>query len=575
MFNSIYTRMLLFCIVPLICFASNKKEYLSQTTIDTLIQQAFVNINASAGADVPDADARHRQAVIDAKETVAKLKALAKGDPNEKYVLWKVNELEYQVFLEERDMVLKNTQKGKKEENIQIAEFNKELGKKRPDFIALNMICHGMNAMDRIKENEMQRSMEQRSVAITRDVVMIIEKALVAGDQKVSQKEFDYCSKNRTVLKIPPDKFNWFGMKIQAQSEAIEEERSIDRELNIAGPFLSHNKIGIVWKSITDLQGRLYRITPDLPIKDRDAYAAKINFLINAVNHKEDSLVAFCRSVLKTKGEDAAFDYLEHVLRPCGVSEAKIGQTNAQILHTNGPDRNSGDAAVNRQLEAANAPENNNSGINLGDVRLIAKKKAQQHADSVHAAEEEKARNRRVEQARDDSIKQLEEKQASQAALLENEKKANNRAMDIYTLIGENKTEEAHKIFNSARKDLEKYLSKNAYGQLQEMVLQTSEMPRQRDDRNEGGGLLLVSKSPSTGAQSPDGSGQNSDADREKAKQVITQIYDLIEANKIEAAYKRFVQVRRPLEKFLDKEAFAMLETSVVQAYESLGRQAH
>ena len=165
------------------------------------------------------------------------------------------------------------------------------------------MICHGMNAMDRIKENEMERSMEQRSVAITREVEMIIEKALVAGDQKVSQKEFDYCSKNRTVLKIPPDKFNWFAMKIQAQSEAIEEERSIDRELNIAGPFLSHNKIGIVWKSITDLQGRLYRIAPDLPIKDRDAYAAKINFLINTVNHKEDSLVAFCRSVLKTKGK--------------------------------------------------------------------------------------------------------------------------------------------------------------------------------------------------------------------------------------------------------------------------------
>jgi len=184
----------LLCIVPLTlyviepsgaaCYASNKKEYLSQTTIDTLIQQAFVNINASMGTDVPDADARHRQSVIDAKETVAKLKAMAKGDPNEKYVLWKVNELEYQVFLEERDMVLKNTQKGKKEENLLIAEFNKELGKKRPDFIALSMICRDMNALNRLKENEMKRSMDQRSEAITRDVVVTIEKALLAGDQK-------------------------------------------------------------------------------------------------------------------------------------------------------------------------------------------------------------------------------------------------------------------------------------------------------------------------------------------------------------------------------------------------------
>ena len=127
--NSIYTRMLLFCIVPLMCFASNKKEYLSQTTIDTLVQQAFVNINASAGADVPDADARHWQAVIDAKETVAKLKALAKGDPNEKYVLWKVNELEYQVFLEEREMVLKKRKKEKKRKIFRSLNLTRSLGK--------------------------------------------------------------------------------------------------------------------------------------------------------------------------------------------------------------------------------------------------------------------------------------------------------------------------------------------------------------------------------------------------------------------------------------------------------------
>jgi hypothetical protein len=577
----------LLCIVPLTlyviepsgaaCYASNKKEYLSQTTIDTLIQQAFVNINASTGTDVPDADARHRQSVIDAKETVAKLKAMAKGDPNEKYVLWKVNELEYQVFLEERDMVLKNTQKGKKEENLLIAEFNKELGKKRPDFIALSMICRDMNALNRLKENEMKRSMDQRSEAITRDVVVTIEKALLAGDEKVLHNEFDYCSKNRTMLKISPEKFSSIAMKIQTQSEAIEEERSIDRELNIAGPFLSHNKIGIVRKSISDLQGRLYRITQDLPIKDHDAYMAKINSLMSAVNHKEDSLVAFCRSVLKTKGQDAALDYLEHVLRPCGVSEEKIGQTDAQILRKSSPDKNNGDTAVDRQLEAAAAPENNNNGINLADVRLMAKKKAQQRADSLRVVEEEKARIHRIEQAHADSIKQAAEKQAHETALLEEEKKANNLAMDIYTLIGGNKSAEAQKKFTSARKNLEKYLSKESYGQLQAMVFQSYETSGRRDDKNERNAVVLVSKTPSTtmdplGTESQE---QNSEKNREKAKQVTTQIYNLMEINEIEAAYKRFMHSRRPLEKYCDKEAFGMLESTVIQAHESLGKQGH
>lgn len=577
--NFCCTQLLFLCMVPVVCFASNKKEFLTQTTIDTLIQQAFVNLNASTGADVPDAEARHRQAVADAKETAARLRAMAKGDRNEKYVLWKVNELEHQVFLEERDMVLNSMQKGQKAENILIDKFNKELGKKRPDFILLAGLCRDMQEMNLSKGGEMQFSLDQRSDGITQDVIRSIEKALIAGDQTISKNEFDYCTRNRTVLKIPPEKAGWFAMKISSQIEAMKQEGAIDQELGITGPFLAHNKIGILRKSITDLQGKLYRIMPDLPVKDRESYKKKINTLIETVTRKEDSLVSVCTKLLKTRGDDAALDYLENVLKPCGVSEEKIGQANAQILHQNIP-QNNGDTAVNRQLEALSnedAPENNAHGIDLGDVRLIAKKKAQQRADSIRALEEEMARVRRVEHAYADSIKNVAEKQAQQTALLENERKANNIAMDIYALIGESKAAEADKKFALERKNLENYLSKDAFEQLKEMVRQARDVSTKRYEKIEDRTVVLVSKSSSTapGPQNTAGPEQNSDADHEKAKQVITQIYGLIEENKIESAYKRFVQVRRPLEKFLDKEVFAMLESTVVQAYESLEKPGH
>jgi len=48
-----------------------------------------------------------------------------------------------------------------------------------------------------------------------------------------------------------------------------------------------------------------------------------------------------------------------------------------------------------------------------------------------------------------------------------------------------------------------------------------------------------------------------------------------METNEIEAAYKRFMHSRRPLEKYCDKEAFGMLESTVIQAHESLGKQGH
>ena len=55
----------------------------------------------------------------------------------------------------------------------------------------------------------------------------------------------------------------------------------------------------------------------------------------------------------------------------------------------------------------------------------------------------------------------------------------------------------------------------------------------------------------------------------DKAQEVITQIYGLIEANNSDAAYRKFCALRTPLEKYSYQEAFAMLETAVLQAYVS------
>ena len=116
--------------------AGENRKYMQRMTVDTLIQQAFVNLNA-AGGDMPGSDLRRRQAIEDAKKVTVKLRSMARGDPNEKYVLWKTGELESQILLEERDIILKKLEKNQKERNAVIDVYNKEVGKKRPDFIIL------------------------------------------------------------------------------------------------------------------------------------------------------------------------------------------------------------------------------------------------------------------------------------------------------------------------------------------------------------------------------------------------------------------------------------------------------
>ena len=77
-------------------------------------------------------------AISSAKQIASRLKNLAKGDPNEKYVLWKVGELERQIHLEESGLVLEKSQNRQKLMNDLVGPFNAEIAKRRPYFSVLS-----------------------------------------------------------------------------------------------------------------------------------------------------------------------------------------------------------------------------------------------------------------------------------------------------------------------------------------------------------------------------------------------------------------------------------------------------
>ena len=552
---------------PGTCNAADKKEYLSQTTIDTLVQQAFVKLNASTASDVPDADARRMQALIDAKKLVKRLRAASKGDPNRKYVLWKTGELENQVLLEEHDILLKKMQTGRQSENQQIDRFNNELAKSRPDFSLLGALCEDMKELDP-KKWEMLQSMDQREARIGREAIAEIEEALVLGDQSVSRVEYDYCAKNPAALKISTDKLDRLSQKILAQAEAIKAKGPLDEEFSIAASFLSHNKISIVRKSVEEIQGKLLRVENDLPKKDREIYDAKIKMLIQAATMKEDSLVSRCLTVFNAKGADAASQYIDGVLKPYGVSPQKIGSINARILSSEARGKTVNEPPVISDLNGlSDTSRTGGKGLDIVDVRTAAKKKAMAHADSVRVLEALNEQRRIAEQAHIDSLKRETIREERAAAVIENEKNANASAMDIYALIGANQIAQADEKFIAQRKALETYLTKESFRQLTDMLGQARETLRVEKGQTSGVAVTPVSKSddPDNGAQD-----RYLEANREKARQVITEIYGLLENKKIDAAYKRFVRVRKPLEKYLDKEAFSMLESTVLLEYEGV-----
>jgi hypothetical protein len=80
--------------------ANGQTTYMAKDYIDSTILRAIFIINDAAG--VAGVGFRTKESLDEAWRIARKMKTQAKGDPNETYALWKVNELEWLIRLEER-----------------------------------------------------------------------------------------------------------------------------------------------------------------------------------------------------------------------------------------------------------------------------------------------------------------------------------------------------------------------------------------------------------------------------------------------------------------------------------------
>jgi hypothetical protein len=314
-----------------------------------------------------------------------------------------------------------------------------------------------MKAWDGSKAREMHYSMEQRSVNISIEIVYKLEKALLIGDHEKTQREFDYCTKNRWLLKIPADKFDRFDSRIQLLAEAIKLKPSVDEQFSFAEGFLPRTMLKETGKCLREIQGMLARMDRDLPSRDRDEYYAKANKIARMINQKEDSLIAITYSILAAKGENDALEYLERVVKPCGVSETKIGQAQTSIMNVATIKSKTGDTTLSREMKALSQNGEQQAGVDFDLVRSVAKKKAQQRADSARAAEQDRAQQ---QQNQDEDLRR-------------NQEKANRVIVQIYDMLEKNQIEAAYKRFNQVRTPLAKYLCSEAFAMLETTVMQS------------------------------------------------------------------------------------------------------
>lgn len=441
---------------------NKNKVYLSQVYVDTMVQNAYYNFLAAG--ELSGGEFRQTQAIAHAKTVSNRLKALSKGDPNRKYIMWRVGELEQQIYLEEEELELKRRYRTQKAINELVKEFNPEIGKSRPSFSNLFAIHERTLNLSWQKADELKWLINDRNKNISREVLYFCEKALTAGNYDKAYKEFEYMRSNRKYLNIPENKYRNIEFKMQAKYEADDMVKNLDKYSREIQTIIAGTDIQEAKYSIDFLQYRLKQVRKMISDSNYETFTNKINELSDKVTQKEDSLVNINIQLVHSGKSDAAIDFLDNVLRKHCVSNKKLVLVDKAIMSMPRQQESLVDNNIDLELNTFEKTSSSSGSFDFNDVE----QKAAEKADSIRAfnADPDRSDNTNFKKGSNTPTSQ----NRNYAALSPNQKKAEDYIMRINNLLDQNKFEEAYLKFQKHKNPLKKYAPQEKFSKLEHAV---------------------------------------------------------------------------------------------------------
>jgi hypothetical protein len=445
--------------------AAAGKTLVSQTYVDTLIQGAYAALNSTE--EISRASPKTEDAIGIAKHIADKLKKLAETDKNRKYILWKVQELESQIYLEEKGLLLEKDRKRQMAINELIGPFNAELSKSRPDFSRLNEACARMKELDPAKQRELMVSALDRRKGISTDIVAAIDRNIEKRDFNTAREDLAYCRNNRDYLSVSVTNYSRLAAKVQASVSAADEKAFIVALLSKASGAYANHDIDAARTFLKTIDARLDAIKGALYQREWDKLYFSDKNLSKELLRTEDSLVAHVMLLLKTQGVGVATVFSDSVLKKWDVASEKISGVNYAILEAAiAQKKNTG--AVQGKDVAVSVDDSQVQVSLLDDILFAAKIKAKAKEDSLQA-EKQNAHRTQVQRVQFNNMRLARQGQElrEQNRVKENQDKAQHLLVDIYALLDRGKRKNAEDLFKDKHDLFKEYLAEDSYNKLE------------------------------------------------------------------------------------------------------------
>ncbi len=435
------------------CIVFADGTFLSQYQVDSMVDNATFKFYHRFD---PSSGITHNDAINYAKGVASELREKAVNDVNKKYILAKVSELEQQIYLEENELTMEKAQWSRKKSNELIAGFNSVIAQDRPDFSKLYKIKSELIANDREKRDDVDKAFWNRIDSFCKVMPSLIDQSLSEGKITDAQQDLAYCVQNALYLKIPASDLARLEAKVVSKSTTAHTVKMVKDGFDTIKLCLEKLDFKKAHEFENSISVQISILKKELLSSEWTRYHSDIQVLSKKINAKEDSLITITdRLIRNNRIVDAG--RLIDTMNKIGVNSDKIAAVNTMLLY----------ALITQQTDsktvniyAFDADSGDTKSV-LANLLFEAKSKALADRENSIRLRTEKSEQTQIAEIKKERAVMSSEMRKKRAEARKNSdaQKAYEKMVEIFSLIEENKRDDARKRYISIKKFLQENVS--------------------------------------------------------------------------------------------------------------------
>ncbi|NLD94314.1 MAG: hypothetical protein GX639_16780 [Fibrobacter sp.] len=446
MFKSLYIVCIVVALKCCIVFADG--TFLSQYQVDSMIDNAMFKFYHRFD---PSNGITHNDAINYAKGVASELREKADRDVNKKYILAKVSELEQQIYLEENGLTIEKGLWSQKKSNELITWFNSGIAQDRPDFSKLYKIKSELALIDKEKGDVVEKTFRNRTDSLCKVMPSLIDQSLLEGKITNAQQDLAYCIQNASYLTIPVSDLAHLEAKVVSKSTTAHTVKMVKDGFDSIKQYLGKLdfKKAHAFKNAVAVQINILK--KELLSSEWTRYNSEIQVLSKKVNAKEDSLITITERLIRN---DRIVDAGRMVdsLDKIGVNSEKLATVNSMLLY----------ALITQQTDSKTIniygfdADSGDTKPVLANLLFEAKSKALSDRENSLRLRSEKSERTQITEIKKERAAMSFDMRKKRAEARKNSdaQKAYEKMVEIFSLVEENKLDDARKSYTNAKKFL-------------------------------------------------------------------------------------------------------------------------